>query len=355
MQSSFASKLRSCPHLAGLLLAITLASIATRLLLFGVKGNVDWALAPWYFDSHDGSGGVHDLSSTNLTVHHEEHDLELLFVGNSYTSVNDLAAITKQIIDSQWNTNVSVRAHHPGGQNFKGHLASTKADYVPPGGADYPSAHELREWLVTKPNQYNWVILQEQSQIPGFWGGVSPEWNDSFVSCQELDKLVRKIPNAQTMFYMTWGRRAGDTRNPNLYPDYLTHQWRLNQGYENYLEATSTPERPTFVAPVGLVFESIYMDIKGRKEDPLNENSLFYKLYREDGSHPSVAGSYLAALTMYASMLGDDPRDVEWIPEEVDAKMAKQIQNAVAWTILETTAMGMTYPWQAEIVDEELP
>ena len=174
-------------------------------------------------------------------------------------------------------------------------------------------------------------------------------------SCQELDELVQKIPGAQTLLYNTWGRRSGDERNPGLYPDFLTHQWRLNQGYEKYLEATTTPERPTFVSPVGRVFEAIYMDIKGQSKDPLDQDSLFYQLYGPDGSHPSVAGSYLAALTMYASMLGEDPREVKWIPEEVDPDMAKQIQRAVAWTFLETIAMGMTYPWQAELIDEDLP
>ena len=77
---------------------------------------------------------------------------------------------------------------------------------------------ELREWLVTHPKRYNFVILQEQSQIPGFWGTNSPEFNESLTACIGLDKLVQKITNAQTMFFLTWGRRLRDDRNPDIYP-----------------------------------------------------------------------------------------------------------------------------------------
>ncbi|CAB9526051.1 expressed unknown protein [Seminavis robusta] len=357
---------RSCPLWAKVFVVVTVASLGVKLLIAprgpsknqGI-GTREWETFPWFQE-----GGIKNGGFQNASIEQDAlfDDFKLLFVGNSYTSVNDLAGLTKKIIDSQHDADINIRSHHPGGQTFRGHVLSTAEDYKPPHGSD-DSFHprELREWLVTKPLNYNWVILQEQSQIPGFSGTAHDDlFFVSKGSCYTLNKMVQQgIPNAQTMFYMTWGRRAGDDMNRDIYPDFLSHQARLTKGYEQYLEKTSTEQRPTWVAPVGLVYQNIYNSIKERQGiDPGNTTDcLFYQLYMDDGSHPSIYGSYLAALTMYTSMTGADPRQVQWMPPGVEPEVATQIQQAVAWTVMETVTMGMNYPWLMDDADpvDQLP
>jgi hypothetical protein len=277
-------RIRSCPLWGTILVVITVLSIGTRLLVISPRlrhKTNDWDIVPWFLpgnsevNSHNSNTSPAALRNFSASI----QDFKLLFIGNSYTEVNDLAGLTKEIIDHQFSANITIRSHHPGGQTFYGHLESTQADYRP--NDPDPYLHELRPWLVTDPLAYNWVILQEQSQIPGFSGVHDGEFQNSTVSCLELDRYVQQIPKAKTIFFMTWGRRNGDDYNKGIYPDYLSMQARLTQGYEHYLDITSTEERSTWVAPVGLVYENIYNDIQTRQGiDPsTSTDSLFYKLY----------------------------------------------------------------------------
>ena len=97
-----------------------------------------------------------------------------------------------------------------------------------------------------------------------------------------LDDLVAEN-GAQTMFYMTWGRRNGDGNNPGLFPDYLTMQEMITEGYMRYVQACSTSSRPVFVSPVGLVFQTIYNDLVRQDVNPPDEGTLFNRLYVGDG------------------------------------------------------------------------
>ena len=362
--SNTITRLRASPtNLVKLVAVLTIATIAiTRIHTLRHKtdgftdDNNGWGLMPWLFEARNGN------ATTDILDNSKNQEWKLLFVGNSYTEVNDLPSLVRHMFQEQWNARVLVKSHHPGGETFRGHYASTRSDYRPPPDVPYSDTYtELRKWLVSKPRPWNWVIFQEQSQVPGFWDvpGIPSDYsfNVSLHNSQQLNRLVERLPHSQTMFYMTWGRRNGDDYNRALYPDYPTMQARITQGYKHYQQATSREGRPTYMAPVGLVFDNIYqqcLDHKGKVYGDNNnpgtdQDSLFYQLYAEDGSHPSLAGSYLAALTIYTSILGDDPRDVHWTPPGLPSSIALQIRQAVAKTILETASNEwMNYPWQQD-------
>jgi hypothetical protein len=284
--------------------------------------------------------------------------LNLLFVGNSYTAGNDLASLTKELVEAEWASRVFTQSHHPGGVTFYDHVkhATEEANSWSIRSMGLETESDLHTWLVKRPEKWNWVILQEQSQIPGFYQipGFPKEvsFKTSEESAAKLNSLIRKIPHAETLFLLTWGRKEYDERNPDLYPDFKTMQHRLTHGYKRYVRATSTKSRPTYVAPVGLVFERIYEDIKKAGLDPAEEGSLFDQLYMEDGSHPSLAGSYVAALTIYATIMGDDARNVYWRPDGLEREVALAIQDAVSRTIAYTASHDIiTYPWHHESPD----
>jgi hypothetical protein len=64
----------------------------------------------------------------------------------------------------------------------------------------------------------------------------------------------------------------------------------ISVGYMRYVNATPTAERPTYVALVGLVFQTIYNDdVLAGIENPedVASGSLFYKLYEDIGDQES--------------------------------------------------------------------
>ena len=359
------------------------------------KGAWSQTSLPWILETPSStSSGYYNL--TRPTRHNSlesNHDWKLMFVGNSYTEFNDLASLTQQLLEEQLRKlspqpgkrrySVATKSHHPGGEVFYGHYNTTRDGFEPPASYYYvdETTTELRDWLVTHPEPWNWVIFQEQSQVPGFWDiqvDRDHSFNISVENIVKLNHLVEGLPPtqrqinndstisnipAQTMFYMTWGRRNGDERNPYLYRDYSTMQARLTKGYLQYQQVTSrTGQRPTFMAPVGLVFQTIFEQCRHEKSYAMtpvdnpgaDPDSLFYQLYFEDGSHPSIIGSYAAALTLYASMTGEDPRDIRWMPWGVQGPVAVRIRQVVAKTILATASSNgsdplypkIVYPWQ---------
>ncbi|CAB9502158.1 expressed unknown protein [Seminavis robusta] len=264
-----------------------------------------------------------------------------LFIGNSYTAQNSLPNTFQSVVQDgipEWTDTIQVTSYNPGGQKLYGHLDQAETEGSP-----------LRGYLITRPLAWKWVTLQDQSQLPGFfeWDWEGTEFYRSFTAAQALDDYV-EATGAQTMFYMTWGRHGGDKSNPDYYPDFLTMQGKLTEGYMRYVAASSTPERPTYAAPVGLVFQTIYNDhvAEGITPEERNPDTLFSSLYTGDGSHPSPRGTYVAALTIYSSMTGLDPNLIMWWPSSLDEETAKTLQDAVGRTVLETFESGfITFPW----------
>ena len=264
-------------------------------------------------------------------------DPNFLFVGNSYTSYNSLAQTTASILKDgipEWEELLDASSYNPPGRSFTRHLDELE------------DGSPLQGLLQTNPQNWKWVVLQDQSQTPGFWEFAGPGsiFTNSLNAATELDDMVAAT-GGQTMFLMTWGRRERDSNNVELFPDFLTMQGKLTEGYLRYVQATSTNRRPTYVAPAGLVFQTIRNDLVVQGINPSDPGTLFRQLYQNDGSHPSVAGTYVAALTLYTSMTGQSPKDINWFPDGLDPAVGREIQDAVSRTVLETFGSGViTYP-----------
>ncbi len=194
--------------------------------------------------------------------------LTVLFLGNSYTYYNNLPTLIDNLALSN-NDDLVFDQNTPGGHTFNNHFNNTLS--------------------LSKINQQNWdyVILQAQSQEPSF----SP----AQVNAQTLPfaiKLDSAIQHnnacSQTVFFETWGRKFGDQSNCANYPPVCTYtgmQNRLRASYKLFADTTKG-----IMAPVGEAFRSVIT-----ASPNLN-------LYDTDNSHPSLAGSYLAACVFYESL-----------------------------------------------------
>jgi len=258
---------------------------------------------------------------------HEESPLDLVLIGNSYTSNNQLHVRVDNLLDASGH-DAGVDSLTSGGKRLSWH--GEQAETV---GTEWYD--ELR-----KPHDY--VILQDQSQVPGF-PTSSSYWQESYQGSQIIDELVESY-GGDTFFFMTWGYRFGDSNNQWRYPDYPTMQHHLKTGYLAYAENLSTPERPVFIAPVGLAHWNIYDSLT----NPTADGTIFSDLYSADDSHPSIQGTYLAACVIHVSVSGIPSVG---LPSTggINASRTLELQQWADHTVLNTSAAdGLTYPWQYE-------
>ena len=189
---------------------------------------------------------------------------------------------------------------------------------------------------------YSWMVVQEDDDIPALPSSLR---TDSVLAAQTLYKYADGA-GTRTMFVMPWGRRYGFEANGVAYPDFLSHTEALLEGMNAYLHATTM----AFLAPVGLVFATIYNDCVAQNIDPQSSDCLFSKLYTFYGNQPSMRGTYLIGLTIATAMTGYDPMRQTWLPDidgyDFDPDEAWQIRDAVGKTILQTFQSGeVEYPW----------
>lgn len=208
------------------------------------------------------------LLSLSAFAQQSSKKISVLFLGNSYTYVNNLPNIVQQLGYAMGDS-IFVDSYTIGGYTFQAHSTDTNT--------------------IAKIYQQPWdyVVLQQQSQLPS----LSPQSVNitTIPYALYLDSLIHDNNSCtKTVFYMTWGRKYGDAGNCAIYPPVCTYagmQQRLKESYK--LMADTTQQ---IVAPVGEAF-----NLSMQYDSTLN-------LYDVDNSHPSLAGSYLAASTIYSTI-----------------------------------------------------
>ena len=196
--------------------------------------------------------------------------LSVLFLGNSYCSVNNLPQLVQNLSASAGKTLI-IDSNMPGGFTLTGHSSD-------------PSS-------IAKISQGNWdyVILQEQSQIPTI---DQFRYNDMYPAMGDLKAMAEQYsPCSKIITYMTWGRRFGgqqcdpsNTYCSPVFSDFNQMQDSLSSAYWQISENLNIQ-----CAPVGESWRAI-----------LNDTNLV--LHSADNSHPNIDGSYVAALTLFSSI-----------------------------------------------------
>ncbi len=274
-------------------------------------------------------------------------DARLLMLGNSYTAANDLhelAADTLAQTVTSW-TEVYARPLTQGGTTLAEH--ASKSD-----GSQGDT--EWRLALVTGEDAgtWDWVVLQDQSQVPGF-PQTSGEWLASRDGAVLLDGMIED-GGGETVFLLTWGRRDGDSYNPSRYPDFLTMQEQLTEGYLAYAEACGEDGSPAWIIPAGLAFQQVYDGLVDEGVDPTEGTTAFTALYQDDGSHPAPAGSWLAALTAAAAITGRTVANVS-APAEVQDELQDRLRGAADASVLDDPFGAIPYRWAYEWDEWQTP
>jgi PKD repeat protein len=196
--------------------------------------------------------------------------LSVLFLGNSYTSYNNLPQMVAELSKSA-NKTLIVDANMPGGFTISNHLN------------DLTSNNKIKQ------RKWDYVIIQEQSQLPtiDFY-----RYNDMYPSLTKLKDTIEKYNAcAKIITYMTWGRRFGgmqcDPSNTHCSPNFVNFNHMQDSLTSAYLDISN--QLGIQCAPVGVVWQNIF-----------NETS--YVLHDGDNSHPNIEGSYVAACAIYTGI-----------------------------------------------------
>lgn len=221
----------------------------------------------------------------------------VLFLGNSYTGVNNLPQIVHDVALSAGDTLV-FDSYTPGGYQLIDHSTDPiSQNKIMTGGWDY-------------------VVIQGQSQEP------ITSYNQFNNGGSALNNLVKQYnPCAITMPYMTWGRKNGDASNCVTFPVMCTYQGMDTTIRNRYLNLTAFINGE--VSPVSVVWNYLRQNYPG------------IELYQADESHPSLEGSYAAACCFYATLFKKDPTLITY-NFGLNASDASIIKNAVKTQVFDS-------------------
>lgn len=244
------------------------------------------------------------ICAFSMTYAQEKNDsTRVLFIGNSYTYYHDMPQIVQNIaanIAQSQRMKIAFKMCTPGGWSLKKHSESKD---------DIAAINE---------GHWDYVVLQEQSAAPAKPTKIVAE--ETYPYVRTLCKLIRSAnPKAKIIFYMTWGHKDGCQEPMKNYPLINTYQGMQQRLITSYLEMAY--DNDAWCAPVGLVWKRI------RSERP------YCTLYWPDGSHPSDAGSYLAANVIFATIFQKTYQSTYM--KGIDPELAEYIQQLAQQTVLE--------------------
>jgi hypothetical protein len=212
--------------------------------------------------------------------------LKALFIGNSFTARNDLPGLIAQLAAAR-GKGLEHRLISAGGASLRNHWNTGTA---------------LR---AIDAGRYDCVVLQEQSTLP-------------VRNAERMRENVRlfdgaiQAAGAKTVLYMTWARQHAPESQRAITDAYT--------GIARELGAT--------VVPVGRAWEAFL-----RKHDrPI--------LHDRDGSHPTPAGSYLAACVFLAVLFGDNPIGIKGEVPGLSANDVALLQKTAQQVCKAVTAKG---------------
>jgi hypothetical protein len=223
----------------------------------------------------------------------------VLFLGNSYTAVNNLPQIIHDIAYTGGDT-LNFDGNTPGGFQLINHSNDpTTQSKIMAGGWDY-------------------VVMQGQSQEPAimfntFMNGGGTLYN----------QVKQYNPCAVPMTYMTWGRKNGDSSNCVDFPEVCTYEGMDTTLRDRYIILTKSMNGET--SPVSVVWHY------------LRDNYPNIELYQADESHPSQAGSYAAAVCFYTSIFKKDPTliNYNYYLTQADASIIRDAVKALVYDSLQ--------------------
>lgn len=205
----------------------------------------------------------------------------ILFVGNSFTARNSLPDLLAQLVEAGGKGALEWKLVSAGGASLRQHF--NKGDVA----------------ALLRDAPWDSVVLQEQSTLPA---KNAARMGDNV---RDLDALIGQA-GARTVLYMTWARA-----------DAPETQTAISAAY-----AESGQQVGATVVPAGLAWQLCLA------QEPQ------IVLHDRDGSHPALAGSYLAACAFYKVLFAGRAKKIPTldiaVPEAEQLALQACAQQAVS-------------------------
>jgi len=236
-----------------------------------------------------------------------QQPLNVLFIGNSYTYVNDLPGTLVQLAAAMGDQ-VIVDSKTNGGYTFQLH------------------SQDPITYQKINAQAWDYVVIQGQSQEPSFpYQQVNTQ--SLPYAMQLADSVYANHSCAQVNYFMTWGREVGDAQWDSINTFYKMNA-RLRDAYLRIADSSMAS-----VSPVGVAWRYV------------RETQPSIQLYVGDGSHPSVAGTYLAASVFYVSLFHNAITANLAYTAGLDASTAQHLVDAANLVVLDSIDTWMlTHP-----------
>jgi hypothetical protein len=204
--------------------------------------------------------------------------LNVLFIGNSFTARNNLPALIAKLADAAGH-HLDHRLISAGGASLRMHWNKGEATKAIESG------------------NYDYVVLQEQSTLP------IKNATRMHENVRLFDQIIRAA-GAKTALYLTWARK---------------HQPQSQEALTRaYLDIAK--EIGATVIPAGVAWQQFMQ----KNSTPV--------LHDRDGSHPTLAGSYLAACVAFSALFNESAAKLRVEVKSLSDDEMKLIQSAAART-----------------------
>lgn len=211
-------------------------------------------------------------------------DHNVLFIGNSYTHYNNMPEMVAEIADAN-GVSIETEMIAPGGAFLHEHLGNPEV------------------LQAIQSGDYDIVVLQEQSVAPS---ALAFAEQNTIPAARSLDQIADNA-GVRVVWFQTWGHVSG-------FP---------SEGHNTYESMQST---------IIDTYNNIALD-NGGTVARVGENwrrareTVGIPLYVSDGTHPSPAGSYLAALVITETIIGQQVTETPSIGD-VDDQTAQALANS---------------------------
>ena len=229
---------------------------------------------------------------------------QVLFIGNSYTGYNNLATMVE---------NVAASA----GYSF------SNSSLTPGGATLYQHSQNASTYNQMGSKNWDYVVIQAQSQEPSFPNNQVATQTLPYAD-QLVDSIRSIVPCAQPTFFRTWGRENGDQWNCPYFPPLCTYEGMDSLLHLRYRMMADSND--AYLSPVGSVWKYI------------RDTDSTIALYTSDGSHPSLAGSYVAACTFFTIFTRSNPLNITF-DANLDTAIASTIREATKLVVYDSLSL----------------
>ena len=222
--------------------------------------------------------------SLSLATKGENQPLKILFIGNSFMYNHDMVSMERGLTEAA-GIDAYIGTHYSLGQSLNYFIKDTSC------------------WNIIRSKQWDYIVLQDNQLYYcdsvgklDSMGSKLPVLHNNLVFQDSIKKL---IPCVKIIYFAGWEKNGGF---PQRFPGDNTDKM-ISRILANYSLLNNMPGVHNIIAPVGVAWIKGMEDRGELAKDPFSN----YSLYDDDGRHPEIAGSYLAACVLFATIFRQSP------------------------------------------------